>query len=359
MLLAITSRTNLEAQYGPGSLDKIREAFSSYALSAQPIEAHLYAPDDSVSAAFFKLPLLPATTGEQLAMAVRRVRSEHEISAVMLVGGPEIVPHCLTHNLNQNDGDLAIPTDNHFGCKSDDPSTFMIPDIPIGRLSGEMASGVKTLIAHMETMAGFHRSAANRSGAAAVGCLRWSDATRAVTNMFAGGVPECSPSFLLTSHSSSVLSAKYIYINLHGFKDDSAWNGQGTDGLVACVDPSGLQLVDLRGSVLFAANCYGANLTQKSVDTSCAITAIAGGVKSFVGSTCFSYGAGSHSANSVLYSDRFAQLFFAEHIGGSSAGESLRRARLRYVAETITSVGLPARENKTAFQFILLGDPTL
>src|SRR5690242_18964801 len=98
MLLAINSRTNLEAQYGPGSLDKIREAFSSYALSAQPIEAHLYAPDDSVSAAFFKLPLLPATTGEQLAMAVRRVRSEHEISAVMLVGGPEIVPHCLTHN---------------------------------------------------------------------------------------------------------------------------------------------------------------------------------------------------------------------------------------------------------------------
>src|ERR1035437_9670655 len=161
MLLALTSRVNLEERYGAGGFDRIREAVAAYAIAVAPTEAILYAPDDDASAAGFNLAPAPAGTADELVAAVRRGRAPQGLTGLLLIGGPDIVPHATTDNLKSpdgDDGDAQILTDNHYGCKTDDAGTFMIPDLPLGRLVGEADAGVDSLVAHTDRMAEYHRS---------------------------------------------------------------------------------------------------------------------------------------------------------------------------------------------------------
>jgi hypothetical protein len=60
----------------------------------------------------------------------------------------------------------------------------------------------------------------------------------------------------------------------------------------------------------------GRTYSGKTADNSCALALVRRGAAAVVGSTCFSYGAGSHTSSHELFSDYLAQLVFSEFQSG-------------------------------------------
>jgi hypothetical protein len=175
----------------------------------------------------------------------------------------------------------------------------------------------------------------------------------------ASAVAHESPNYVVDSSSAGDLSRGLVYFNLHGRSDDSTWMGEDAQRFYDAVTPDALGAAKLKGCVVFAANCYGAAVADRKVAESCGLAAIQSGAKVFIGATCFSFGAGSHSGFDPRFSDQLAQLFFERYSSGMNAGDALVGARIAYVKRNLVGNMLNPRERKTALQFILLGDPTL
>ena len=357
-LLTVTSRSALERVFGPGAYERVCRALDEHAQARGGSgETWRLVPDDPASARLWGLREQPVFDATVTARAITHAHAEHPFDAVLIVGGPEIVPHATINNLVDIDLDATIATDNVYGCSDDLPNREIVPDLAIGRLVGHDLDG---LIAHVETMIRLHRAAPARTGAAAIGCQLWASATTRVAAAMGAGAINSAPAFVAGASTLSTFAVKRLFVNLHGFERTPAWNGQSAAGMVSAIAPAALDAADLVGTVVFATNCYGAHVGAKSAATSCAMQIVARGARAFIGATCFSFGAGTHSTDAVRYADRLAELFFDEHVGGATAGEALTRARRRYVRETRTPHGvLPPHDHKTATQFLLLGDPTL
>jgi hypothetical protein len=283
------------------------------------------------------------------------------LAAGVLIFGPDVIPMFSFSNSIPGDDDQSIASDNPYGCAEDDPTTFLVPDLATGRVSGGRGAGVAGLIAHLDALAALHRTPPARSGAWALGCGVWDEFTVAVAQSM-GSAPmlRTSPAHTIAGGAGAELGTRLLYFNLHGAPGDRAWFGADADQhYYRAVEPNLLTSADLRGAVVFAANCFGGAIAGRRTEESCALTAAAGGARAFIGATGFSFGAGSSSHDGPRFSDRLAQLFFQHYTGGEPAGGALRKARLDYVRENLSTGLIFRRERKTALQFFLLGDPTL
>ena len=360
-LLQVTSRIRLDTVYGAGSYARLKSLLASHAAARSTKgDTRALVPDDAENAALWGMPAVTAPDASSIANAIRQVRGEEKFDAILLVGGPEIVPHAHVNNPVPFDEDKTIASDNPYGCLTPEPDREMLPDVPVGRMAGDATGSFDTLAAHIAHTTAFHRARPVRSGACAVGSQVWNLATTRVAQTISATAIEQSPSFVATTSTVAMFGTRRLFVNLHGFPENESWHGQGAEGLAPCITPEALLTADLKGAVIFASNCYGAHIAGKTSRTSCALRSVANGALAFIGATCFSFGAGSHATTSVLFADRLGQLFFAAHLTGLTAGEALRKARREYVIESLAAANtLPSREYKTAMQFILLGDPTL
>jgi hypothetical protein len=367
MLMVVTSRSGLESSFGNGSYDKLCTALLAYrsALQSDRISNKFLVPDDEASARLWSLApstsLDPSSISGAIRQAVQSVGDP--VTDLLLVGGSEVIPFFSCQNPVMGDGDPRILTDNPYGCATDDGGAFPYPDWAVGRLVGP-DPGLDSLIATVNQAAAFHQNGSTKSGGCAIGCSVWTDSTQAVANSMSEPVLERdSPAYIVATDTASDLSRKLIYFNLHGNFNAGDWSGEGGTGTIQTVSPSTLSETDLQGAIVFAANCYGAYIEKKSSTSSCALTAVKKGARAFIGATCLSFGAASHSSTEILYSDQLAQLFFNEYSGGTSAGEAFLKARNSYARQNTLSTPngsqMNPREYKTALQFIFLGDPTL
>jgi hypothetical protein len=363
MHLIVACRSRVNTIYGSDSFSKLASALTDYGLALSNVVPHeLLIVDDAASAALCGVNRLETIDATSVASSIRAARTAagNPITSVLLVGGPDVIPlFCLPNTVNPDD-DSMVQSDNPYGCATDDERTFMTPDLPVGRAVGTADGGVASLMAHLSAMAGLHRTMRSASGAFGLGCSVWSSFTNAVLQN--AGQPTAlrtSPSFVIDSTTATDLNRRLIYFNLHGTRTDAVWRGEDERSFYDAVAPGDLGAADLNGCIVFAANCYGAAVQGRTSANSCALMAIQRGVRTFVGSTCFSFGAGSHSYSEPLFSDRLAQLFFNRCANGDCSGEALVNARISYVEENLIGTVLNPRERKTSLQFIFLGDPTL
>lgn len=358
----------MTALYGKSGFDQLILALKKYrAAIEKKTSTALLVVDDAGSAALAQTASAVATDSTSAAHSVRVARDALRATSILLVGGPEILPHCVLENpargKSGDDEDTEVPSDNPYGSIDADPGSFAVPVTPVGRLVGEHGGSVETLLTHIERMIEFHAGhATGLSGAYAFGCAVWDSFTREVaTCMGPGARIRMSPAHTLKASTAAELRTRLLYFNLHGGRLTSTWEGAGSDpkDRHPAITPDSLALADLRGAVVVAANCYGAHVASRTITDSCALTAIRAGVRTFIGSSCFSYGSGSLSSSKPLFGDRLAQLFFLKLRGGMPAGMALVSARRQYVIENLIGNMLNPRERKTALQFLFLGDPLL
>lgn len=321
------------------------------------------------------------------------------IGALLIVGGPEIVPfHHLPNPVN--DPDVDVPSDNPYATRDEN---YFIPEWPVGRLPGGTGSDARILLGALRRFQKEHMSSKKK--------YTWLERVRLwITESFhfllkpefrrsfgytaeiwkkaAAEVfsPIGRPVFMHESPPSGVLSedqktdglaepglkgipkpvGRLGYFNLHGLINATEWFGHrdfahspDQPDFPIALRPQDITPVGEDSQfprVIFSEACYGMHLHNRSMDEAIALKFLEAGSLAVVGSTSMAYG--SISANPMYAADLLGHTFWRFLKQGMSAGEALRQAKIYLVSEMNHRQGfLDGEDQKTLISFVLYGDP--
>lgn len=309
------------------------------------------------------------------------------IGAVLIVGGPEVVPFFSLKNPAMDD-DLSIPSDAPYA--TFDETRIFDQQWQLGRVPGDNSSDPGLLLSQLRNIQNHHiRSAETeirqrRKNRKAKKTLSFSGFSKAIKesktfglsaqvwerpsvavyrNIAGNGSLATSPGVTATNFPVSHLEeCQYAYFNLHGIKGKPNWYGQKDprDQSTLTTLPIALQMSNLdhlhrAPDVVFAENCYGAEIDKRNESNAISLHMIGKGTKVFIGSTTISYGAVTLPLTAA---DLLAHLFWQHLRTGISTGEAFRRAKKNFASETEAESGaLDGEIQKTLLSFIFLGDP--
>ena len=409
VILSVCSR--LESVYGASIAAILQEEMKRLAQvisSQRSWGSRLFFPDDPSN--LKELGIKPPRPGDawELKLALADLDAELEkrgemIGAVLIVGGPEIVPyHRLPNPLD--DPDVDVPSDNPYATRDEN---YFIPEWPVGRLPGGGDGDARLLIGALRRITAHHAERlkvvpwyrrlftwfnrwvkpARHSQRLSFGysAAIWQHAASSVfrtigepEDMYisppAGLAGDCLEDYLddldFTGNSDESIPTPIGtlgYFNLHGVVDAPEWFGhrdplspvEGPEYPVA-LRPQDLHPYPLgkKGGfpkLVFSEACYGAHIEGKTTDNALALKFLDAGTLALVGSTCMSYGSimGNLSAADLL-----AQGFWGHIQEGLPAGEALRQAKIDLINQMDQSQGfLDGQDQKTLISFNLYGDP--
>jgi hypothetical protein len=390
-----TTRLGLENQYGPlnaGMLDHEMKSLVNAISSRSDWRAILvYADDPDCMSAY---GLSPAEPKDPWSLKLALVDLDTSlggkgemIGAVLIVGGPEIVPF---HNLPNpvDDTDNEVPSDNPYSTRDEN---YFVPEWPVGRLPGGTQRDVQPLIKAIKDISEHHShlnrprnllqriwdrirlrlifSARKRKSSLGYTAAIWRRASLSVFRPI--GAPHTmlvSPPLQADDESSKKYNNQFIpnarlgYFNLHGLEDSSYWYGQRDPGEPKDMPdyPIALRPQDVVNSgkapkVVFSEACFGANIANKNIEEALALKFIASGSLTVVGSTCTSYGS---ITTPLIAADLLGHAFWKFLREGLPSGEALRRAKINLAKEMHRRQGfLDGEDQKTLISFVLYGDP--
>jgi hypothetical protein len=351
----------------------------------------VFLPDDPAHASRFNLKPVPAGDPWKLKLAL--VDLDHalekkgaRIGALLLVGGPEIVPFHRLPNPAEDMDDFIL-SDNPYGTLD---SNYFVPEWPVGRMPGEAGPDAGLLLQQIRQAVQLHhqnhraairwtpvaslwtvwanlfRTFSNGRGAKNFGysAAVWKNSSLETFRSIGEGrsllvsPPDCSGSF----DSSRMTASTFGFYNLHGLPDTNEWYGQreASDPVPGPDYPVAMKSTDLvkngkTPQVIFTEACYGGLIQGKSERDSIAMRFLAVGAPVVIGSTCTSYGAVS---TPLVAADLLAFLFWKYLREGYNAGEALLQAKIAMVREMTQRQGyLDGEDQKTLISFVLYGDP--
>lgn len=320
------------------------------------------------------------------------------IGAVLIVGGPEVVPfHHLPNPVD--DADDYVPSDNPYATRDEN---YFIPEWPVGRLPGGVAKDPSGLQILLKSLTDQHIALAKhskpRNSPWWIAWLNWllrrqaepfnskhkrpsfgytAEVWRKASQIVFRPIGEAkalrvSPPLSASGQSMVPLpSGKLAYFNLHGLVDAVEWYGQ-SEAVTSSGNGSGVPNEDQRDypiairpqdivnsghapQVVFSEACYGAHILGKSIEEALALKFLQAGSQAMVGSTCTAYG----SINTPLTAaDFLGHAFWSALKQGSPAGEALQRAKVSLAREMHRRQGyLDGEDQKTLISFVLYGDP--
>jgi len=399
--VVMTTRHGLAAQYGTQSA-AIHTELQSLVQAVQARRdwrARLFYADEGIPPDVRAArPLDPWSLKLSLAdLDTYLGRKGEMIGAVLIVGGPEVVPfHRLPNPVDDADDD--VPSDNPYATRDEN---YFVPEWPVGRLPGGASKDPEALIALLKSLTARHTTSAGRrqpvknnwlatlldwlllwAGLAAPSKHKhpsfgytaavWRRASQMVFRPIGEAAAlRISPPLCASGQPTLPLpSGRLAYFNLHGLVDAVEWYGQsesvtGEGGPAGACENSGDYPVALRPQdiinsghapvVVFSEACYGANILGKTVDEALALKFLQAGSQAVTGSTCTAYG----SINTPLTAaDFLGHAFWNALKQGSPAGEALRRAKVSLAREMHRRQGyLDGEDQKTLISFVLYGDP--
>ena len=280
---------------------------------------------------------------------------------VMILGGPDIVPHqTLRKGLDTTD-DATVPTDLPYACDapySDDATRFLSPTRIVGRLPG--VTGVRdpaALVAAIRVATRW-RPRARRffDRPLAVSVKIWRQATILSLLDVWGSAKDLQlvppKSFRWTERQ---LARRAHFLNCHGVDSEGIFEGQdGDDFPLAHASPYLARKIR-EGTVAAAACCYGAQLYDpvRARSKEPIVNAyLRSGAYAYFGSSTAVWG----NPFDAELGDLLCQLFFARVRTGLSAGRAVLEARRDYVK---THEPLQPLDVLTLAQFNLFGDPSV
>ncbi len=384
-----STRSGLEKHYGRDTAKIIlrhMHALAKAVGAAPDWEATVLLADDAASA--HEHDIKPVTPDDPWALKKQLASLDaalgHKgsmIGALLIVGGPEVVPfHHLPNPLE--DEDDIVPSDNPYGAIDEN---YLAPTWPVGRLPGSADGDATLLLGALRRMTAEHRARKQtvawyrrwwQALRARVPFLRrrhlpslgytaevWEKAARAVFKEI--GAPRtllASPP--LHTEALGVLPRTTLaYFNLHGLADAAPWYGQRdpTHALPHAPDyPVALRPEDIpprehAPRVVFSEACYGAYLKDKTPNNAMCLRFLYAGSQAFVGSTVTAYGAVTTPLSAA---DLLGALFWQRLKLGIPAGEALRQAKYLYARQMHQRFGfLDGEDQKTLISFVLYGDP--
>lgn len=353
----------------------------------------LFLPDNMEIAAQYGLNPVNSNDPWKLKLALRDLdaalaRHGEMIGALLIVGGPDIVPF---HNLPNpvDDPDVEIPSDNPYGTRDEN---YFITEWPVGRIPGGSGKSAQVLLENLKAITASYTPPARptrrvkqlfawlanwlqsyrpgKKSSFGYTAAVWRQASASVYRPIGEsrsllvsppmGVNGSSPN---GSHKILLPTARLGYFNLHGLVDSGEWYGQ-KDPDDSSQDPDfpvALRPQDVRSlkqdipRVVFTEACYGAHILDKSVDEALALQFLQAGSQVVVGSTVMSYGS---IRAPLIAADLLGFMFWKGFQDGLPAGEALRQARLQLAGEMHTRQGyLDGEDQKTLISFVLYGDP--
>jgi hypothetical protein len=392
----VTSRSGLLKQYGAQGLeliDKELKRLAAVISNRRDWSALLIYADDADCMA--TLSLKPAKPDDPWSIKLALVdldsvlsRQGEMIGAVLIIGGPEIVPfHHLPNPVDDFDAD--VPSDNPYATRDEN---YFVPEWPVGRLPGGASSNPWPLLEVLKKIISHHQTVARRepwyrrlwNGLRSHNILRNRDFKRswgytasiwrrASLSVFR---PIGDPHSMLVSPPAQSVetatptrsrtypfpAARLGYFNLHGLPDASEWYGQRDPADPAGLPdyPVALRPQDVINSgraprVVFSEACYGAHILKKDIEEALALKFLSAGSQAVVGSTCTAYGS---ITTPLIAGDLLGHAFWNYLREGLAAGEALRRAKIHLAREMHRRQGyLDGEDQKTLISFVLYGDP--
>jgi peptidase C25-like protein len=278
---------------------------------------------------------------------------------VLILGGPDVVPHQSLRNPIDDD-DADVPSDLPYACTTpaaDDAVRFIAPTRVVGRLPDVPGRGsAARLLSLLDGAAGFSsRPRSDYEAYFGLSAEQWRRSTTlSLRAMFgAAAAPRTSP-LEGPKWKRRDLAPLSHFINCHGGTIDPQFYGQrGAEYPVAH------RAIDLPGNVAYgtvvaAECCYGAELYEPDAKTPAGVCMhyLKAGAIGFLGATNTAYGPATRNGSA----DLLCRFFLESVLGGATLGRALLEARLRFVKEASP---LNPMELKTLAQFLLLGDPSL
>jgi hypothetical protein len=285
---------------------------------------------------------------------------------LVLIGGPDIIPHVILNNPIQNDIDKNIPSDLPYA--SDEPfsnrklrrnvATYAEVTRVLGRIPDVTGSGdVRLLVSQIMNAAGFKsRKREDYLSHFAISAYLYRKSTeQSVDNIFRHSTTRVSPPTMSQRLGKKTMAPLSHFINCDGVKGNS--NFYGRRGNLTVISMTGANVAkNVKHNTIVAAECcYGAHLFDPGAadgNLPMANAYLKAGAIAFFGSTNVAYGSrvGNEGA------DLIAQYFLIDVLGNASVGRACLQARQRFVQsqKMENPVNL-----KTLAQFILLGDPSL
>lgn len=363
--LIVANRSAMQSKYGATGLTSIQDALQALAAADKArglATLILYIDDGKHMAAYGGHAVVGAADERGAKAAVDAAFAALAPDFVMLLGGPDVIPHIKLNPIaGLNDGDASIPSDLPYASSagwSRQAASYLAVTRVVGRLpAAEGDTHAEHLVGLIEAAANHQpRPAADYQQPFAISADVWRGSTQlSVATTFGPGTSvrvspqDCHPQI------DAELRQLAHFINCHGAEADPQFYGQqGTSYPVAvesryvapCISP---------GTVAAVECCFGAELynhTMSGIDQPICMSYLLGGACAFVGSTNIAYGPAASNAQA----DLLAQYFLQNVLAGSGTGTAFLQARQNFVQSQIMSS--PANL-KTLAQFILLGDPSL
>lgn len=392
----LTTKKGLENQYGSQTgfiLDELLKQLAEAIRKKQGWNAVLFYVDDAACTTTFGIKPAPYNDPWKIKLAVADLdkalgKRGEMIGALLIVGGPEIVPF---HHLPNptDDVDTEIASDNPYATLDDN---YFIPEWSVGRLPGGTNRDAGLLLQYLRKMITYHSTQSSQEPwwqRISVFSPIWTGMRR----VFAHGVVNMRPSFgysaavwsqaslevfrqigdgqsMLASPPTKTgelvgngyLPAKLQYFNLHGVTDAPEWYGQSDHNDVndqpeypVAMSPQDILNDGNPPAVVFSEACYGAYIDGKNEEEALSLKFISTGTKAFAGSTCVSYGSVSAP---LIGADQLGSQFWKSIKEGTPVGEALRNAKVYMAQEMTRRQGfLDGEDQKTLISFVLYGDP--
>lgn len=386
--IVLTSQEGLENKYGAENLAVLDKAMKQVVKSTESWRnwgARLIYVDDAQSTDALGIPPAkdnaPWAIKNLLADLDQALRKRGEmIGAVLIVGGPEVVPfHHLPNPVD--DADVDVPSDNPYSTPDEN---YFIPLWPVGRLPGGKSKSPAMLIKLLENIVSHrHELQSKRHKRSMIPeWLRklfpfrqvqpsfgytaevWQRASHAVYRPI--GKPQhlviSPPTDAQRVHKRNGKPVQLSYYNLHGLEDSPEWFGQrdpfadhdGPDYPVA-LRPKDIVNSGRAPQIVFSEACYGANVFDKGVEDAIALKFLASGTMAVAGSTVTAYGS---VTTPLIAADLLGKAFWKLIKEGYPVGEAMLRAKVHLAREMHKQQGyLDGEDQKTLLSFVLYGDP--
>lgn len=355
-MLAVTLRAPIQSAFGADGYVQIRNAIETYVRGQG---GKTLALDDPADADLIKIPPALSADAGSLLIAIRSaIRSVAGISSLLLMGNDNVIPFFRLGNpvTDRNvDPDSAVPSDNPYGSSADTQTQYLAPPLPVGRIPFPVSGSATDALIYLDGANAYRAARLTRTGSAVITNADWFPFTQSAAASLPGPVDfHVSPGYQLTDPTN--VQRSFAYANLHGFSGDGEWKGYDSvqGQFVPVVSPGVLQGKTLSGSVIFAENCYGAQIVGRAPENSCALAFAKQGA-AFIGASGLAFGSFLSPRMFLQDADALASTFFSECTAGATIGSALTKARADYLSNASAT---DAFKQKTLLQFLLLGDPT-
>lgn len=298
--------------------------------------------------------------------AVDAICAQEQPDYVLLLGGPDVIPHVPVSNplAGGVDPDANVPSDLPYACRAGvtvDPARLVGPSRATGRLPDVPgASDPAVLLALLRTARRWVPAAADRYRQhLTVSAATWRASTEETVDRLFGRVdvrlsPPDGPDW-----TDAQLERPTHFFNLHGATADPRFFGESVGGTGPRF-PVAHEGADVDGRLAVGALgtaecCYSAELYDPALSAAVlpmAVAYLAAGAYAYVGSTTVSYGPAVGNGGA----DLICRYFIEEILGGASVGRAFLEARQRFVRDHAV---LRPTDLKTLAQFVVYGDPSV